>query len=95
MFRAHRVPLVFLEACQPAKVEFDPSASVAAKLLKQGVASCVRCVGWQNDGLRDAETRGVGAVTKPIAPNPATVFMDDAAVSKRQLVPDLLVFSRD
>jgi len=41
IFRAHRVPLVFLEACQSAQSELDPSASVAAKLLEQGVASVV------------------------------------------------------
>lgn len=34
--RDYRVPLVFLEACQSAKVEDDPTASVAAQLLEQG-----------------------------------------------------------
>jgi len=37
----HRIPLVFLEACQTAVAELDPTASVAAKLLEQGVTSVV------------------------------------------------------
>ncbi|MCP4700873.1 MAG: CHAT domain-containing protein [Gammaproteobacteria bacterium] len=39
--RDQRIPLVFLEACQSAKSEEDPTASVAAKLLEQGVTSIV------------------------------------------------------
>lgn len=39
--RDRRIPLVFLEACQTAKTEEDPTASVAAKLLEGGVASVV------------------------------------------------------
>lgn len=39
--RGHRVPLVFLEACESAKTEEDPTASVAAALLDRGVASVV------------------------------------------------------
>ncbi len=38
---AHRIPLVFLEACQTAQSEEDPTASVAARLLAEGVASVV------------------------------------------------------
>ncbi|MDQ1355124.1 MAG: hypothetical protein QG657_5434, partial [Acidobacteriota bacterium] len=41
VFKAHRVSLVFLEACQSAKSEDDPTASVAAKLLDEGVAAVV------------------------------------------------------
>ena len=41
MFRQHRVPLVFLEACQTAQAEVDPTASVAARLLEEGVTSVV------------------------------------------------------
>src|SRR5439155_148008 len=41
MIRDHRIPLVFLKACQTATVEDDPTASVAAKLLEEGVASVV------------------------------------------------------
>src|SRR5207249_8625583 len=41
VMRDYRIPLVFLEACQTAKVEEDPTASVAAKLLEEGVASVV------------------------------------------------------
>jgi tetratricopeptide (TPR) repeat protein len=37
----HRIPLVFLEACQSAQSKDDPTASVAAALLDQGVASVV------------------------------------------------------
>lgn len=39
VMRDHRVPLVFLEACQTAMSELDPSASVAGRLLDRGVAS--------------------------------------------------------
>jgi hypothetical protein len=38
--RDYRIPLVFLEACQSAAEE-DPTASVAAKLLEEGVTSVV------------------------------------------------------
>lgn len=41
VIRDHRIPLVFLEACQSAQVENDPTASVAAKLLAEGVTSVV------------------------------------------------------
>ena len=41
VLRDYRVPLVFLEACQTAKAEDRPTASVAARLLQQGVASVV------------------------------------------------------
>jgi len=41
LFRQHRVPLVFLEACQTAVAEVDPTASVAARLLEEGVTSVV------------------------------------------------------
>lgn len=39
--RDHRIPLVFLEACQSAQAEADPTASVAAALLEEGVTSVV------------------------------------------------------
>lgn len=39
--RDHRIPLVFLEACQSAQAEADPTASVAARLLTEGVTSVV------------------------------------------------------
>jgi tetratricopeptide (TPR) repeat protein len=41
VIRDHRIPLVFLEACQTARTEEDPTASVAGKLLEEGVASVV------------------------------------------------------
>jgi len=34
-----RIPLFFLDACQSAQTDHDPTASVAAKLLENGVAS--------------------------------------------------------
>jgi hypothetical protein len=39
LIRGHRVPLFFLEACQSAKAEDDPTTSVAGSLLQGGVAS--------------------------------------------------------
>jgi CHAT domain-containing protein len=39
--RDYGIPLVFLDACQTAQVEADPTASVAAKLLEEGVTSVV------------------------------------------------------
>lgn len=41
LVRDYRIPLVFLEACQTAKTEDIPTASVAATLLKEGVTSIV------------------------------------------------------
>lgn len=41
VIRDHRVPLVFLEACQSAQSELDPTTSVAAALLQEGVTSVV------------------------------------------------------
>jgi tetratricopeptide (TPR) repeat protein len=40
LLKEHRIPLVFLEACQTAKAE-DASESVASDLLQRGVASVV------------------------------------------------------
>jgi CHAT domain-containing protein len=40
LLRDHRIPLVFLEACQTAQAE-QASESVASELLKVGVASVV------------------------------------------------------
>jgi len=39
--RNYGIPLVFLEACQTAQVENDPTASVAGRLLEEGVTSVV------------------------------------------------------
>jgi tetratricopeptide (TPR) repeat protein len=41
LVRKHRLPLVFLEACQTAVSEVDPTASVAGRLLEEGVTSVV------------------------------------------------------
>jgi tetratricopeptide (TPR) repeat protein len=41
LVRDQRIPLVFLEACQTALAETDPTASVAGRLLQEGVASVV------------------------------------------------------
>ncbi|MGC1377410.1 MAG: tetratricopeptide repeat protein [Anaerolineales bacterium] len=39
--RAFGVPLIYLDACQTAQATADPKASVAAKLLEEGVGSVV------------------------------------------------------
>ena len=39
--RGYGVPLVFLDACQTARTENDPRASVAASLVEKGVGSVV------------------------------------------------------
>ena len=39
VMRDYGIPLVFLEACQTAQVEDDPTASVAARLLNEGVSA--------------------------------------------------------
>ncbi len=39
--QAYGVPLVYLDACQTAQAKEDPKASVAAKLLEEGVGSVV------------------------------------------------------
>ena len=41
ILRDHRIPVVFLEACQSAKTEDDPTASVAVKLLAEGVSAVI------------------------------------------------------
>ena len=41
LVRAYRIPLMFLEACQRAMADKDPTASVAGRLLQGGVASVV------------------------------------------------------
>lgn len=41
VMRHYRIPLVFLEACQTATQQKDPTASVAVRLLDEGVASVV------------------------------------------------------
>ncbi len=41
LVRQHRTPLVFLEACQTAVAQVDPTASVAGRLLEEGVTSVV------------------------------------------------------
>jgi tetratricopeptide (TPR) repeat protein len=41
VIRERRIPLIFLEACQSAKTEANPTASVAARLLQEGAASVV------------------------------------------------------
>ncbi len=41
VMRDQRVPLFFLEACQSARAERDPTSSVAGRLLQGGVASVV------------------------------------------------------
>jgi tetratricopeptide (TPR) repeat protein len=54
----HRIPLFFLEACQSAQAEDDPTASVAARLLDQGVASIIA---MSHSVLVETAQRFVGA----------------------------------
>jgi tetratricopeptide (TPR) repeat protein len=62
--RDYRVPLVFLEACQSAKTEADPTASVAARLLEEGVASVVA---MSHTVLVETARRFVGAFYHELA----------------------------
>ena len=41
VLRDHHIPLFILEACQSAKAETDPTASVAGRLLASGVSSVI------------------------------------------------------
>ncbi len=41
LFRQHRIPLVFLEACQTAMSEIDPTAAMATRLLEESGISVV------------------------------------------------------
>lgn len=62
--RDYRVPLVFLEACQSAKAADDPTASVAARLLEEGVKSVVA---MSHSVLVETARRFVGAFYKELA----------------------------
>lgn len=62
--RDYRVPLVFLEACQSAKTEADPTASVAARLLEEGVTSLVA---MSHSVLVETARRFVGAFYRELA----------------------------
>lgn len=62
--RDYRVPLVFLEACQSAKTESDPTASVAARLLEEGVTSVVA---MSHSVLVETARRFVGAFYRELA----------------------------
>ena len=62
--RDYRVPLVFLEACQSAKAEADPTASVAARLLEEGVTSVVA---MSHSVLVETARRFVGAFYHELA----------------------------
>ena len=62
--RDNRVPLFFLEACQSAKAEEDPTASVAAALLDEGVASVVA---MSHAVLVETARRFVGSFYKELA----------------------------
>jgi tetratricopeptide (TPR) repeat protein len=64
VIRDHRIPLVFLEACQSAKSEEDPTASVAAALLDEGVASVVA---MSHSVLVETARRFVGSFYKELA----------------------------
>jgi CHAT domain/NB-ARC domain len=62
--RDYRIPLVFLEACQSAKTEADPTASVAARLLEEGVTSVVA---MSHTVLVETARRFVGAFYHELA----------------------------
>jgi tetratricopeptide (TPR) repeat protein len=62
--RDFRIPLVFLEACQTAKAEEDPTASVAAALLDEGVASVVA---MSHSVLVETARRFVGSFYQELA----------------------------
>ena len=62
--RDYRVPLVFLEACQSAKTDKDPTASVAARLLEEGVTSVVA---MSHTVLVETARRFVAAFYKELA----------------------------
>jgi tetratricopeptide (TPR) repeat protein len=62
--RDFRIPLFFLEACQTAKAEEDPTASVAAALLDEGVASVVA---MSHSVLVETARRFVGSFYKELA----------------------------
>lgn len=64
VIREHRVPLVFLEACQSARTENDPTASVAARLLEEGVTSVVA---MSHSVLVETARRFVGAFYRELA----------------------------
>jgi tetratricopeptide (TPR) repeat protein len=64
VMREHRVPLVFLEACESAKTDKDPTASVAARLLEEGVTSVVA---MSHSVLVETARRFVGAFYRELA----------------------------
>ncbi|MFK7922142.1 MAG: CHAT domain-containing protein, partial [Bacteroidia bacterium] len=60
----NRIPLVFLEACQTAQVDTDPTASVAGRLLQAGVSSVVAMT---HSVLVETARRFTGAFYKALA----------------------------
>lgn len=64
LVRDHRVPLVFLEACETATSEDVPTASVAATLLAEGVTSVVA---MSHSVLVETARRFVGAFYRELA----------------------------
>lgn len=64
LVRDHRVPLVFLEACETATAEDVPTASVAATLLGEGVSSVVA---MSHSVLVETARRFVGAFYRNLA----------------------------
>ncbi len=57
IMKEHRIPLVFLEACQSATASKDPMSSVAASLLQSGVASVAA---MSHSVLVETATRFIG-----------------------------------
>ena len=57
IMKEHRIPLVFLEACQSAAASKDPMSSVAGSLLQSGVASVAA---MSHSVLVETATRFIG-----------------------------------
>ena len=81
LLRDHRIPLVFLEACQTAQAE-KASESVASELLKVGVASVVA---MSHSVLVETARRFVGAFYRALA---AGRRVGDAMLAGQQQLKD-------
>ena len=81
LLRDHRIPLVFLEACQTAKAE-KASESVASELLKVGVASVVA---MSHSVLAETAGRFVEAFYDGLA---SGARVDDAMLKGRRQLKD-------
>ena len=76
LMRDRRLPLFFLDACQTARAETDPTSSVAGTLLQSGAASVVA---MSHGVLVETAKRFVGRFTGPCC---------KATASERRCWPD-------